>query len=67
MDKEKKLETTQQAPATPEEASKARFQKFLDRLTIFRAPRLPVRNWLAILGIVLFLALVIAYYAINGG
>lgn len=56
-------------PETPvEETEKTRFNKFLDRLTIFHhTPKLPVRTWLAWLGIILFIALVIAYYVVNGG
>ena len=45
-----------------------RFERFLSRLHIFdRSSKLPVRNWLAWLGIALFIGLVIAYYATGGG
>ena len=51
---------------TPDELEKKRFNKFLNRLTIFRAPKVAARNWLAWLGVALFIALVIAYYLTGG-
>ena len=65
MEQDKNTAATGQA-STPEELKQKRFKKFLDRLTVFRMPKVPVRNWLAWIGIVLFVALVIAYY-LSGG
>ena len=68
MEKEKDIETTQQDTPTVEGSEKTHFQNFLDRLTIFQpAHRPPIRKWMAWLGVILFIALVIAYYATNGG
>jgi len=51
-----------------EEQEHKRFQRFLSRLRVFhRVPKFPIRNWMAWLGIALFIALVIAYYALGGG
>jgi len=50
----------------PDELTQKRFAKFLDRLKVFRGPKVPVRTWLAWLGIVLFVALVIVYYLTGG-
>ena len=51
-----------------EDAEQKRFKKFLDRLRVFHhIPKFPIRNWMAWLGVVLFIALVIAYYALGGG
>ncbi len=52
---------------TPEELEKKRFNKFLDRLTVFRTPKVAARTWLAWAGVVLFVGLVIAYYLTGGG
>ena len=64
-------EQTLEAEQTPEQTSEAeqtRFKKFLDRLSIFHYnPLHPIRTWLAWLGAVLFVALVIAYYVTGGG
>ena len=65
MEKNEIKTATEQTP-TPEELQQKRFKNFLDRLTVFRTPKVPVRNWLAWLGILLFVALVIAYY-LSGG
>ncbi len=58
------------AKQTPnfEEQEQKRFQKFLSRLRIFhRSPKLPIRSWMTWLGVILFIGLVIAYYATGGG
>ena len=56
------------AKQTPNTDEQKRFQKFLSRLRIFdRTQNLPVRSWMTWLGIILFIALVIAYYATGGG
>ena len=68
MEKEKNLETAQQENPATKDVEKAPFQIFLDRLTIFQqGHRPPIRKWMAWLGVVLFIALVIAYYVTNGG
>ena len=51
---------------TPDELEKKRFNKFLNRLTIFRVPKVAARSWLAWAGVVLFVGLVIAYYLTGG-
>ena len=51
-----------------ENAEQKRFQKFLEGLHIFHnIPKFPVRKWMAWLGIVLFVIMVIVYYAMGGG
>ena len=40
---------------------------FLDRLKLREIVRSPIRNWLAWVGIALFVALIIAYYLTTGG
>jgi len=51
-----------------EEQEQKRFRRFLSRLRVLhRVPKFPIRNWMAWLGLVLFIALVIAYYALGGG
>lgn len=56
------------AKQTPNTEEQKRFQKFLSRLRIFdRTQNLPIRSWMTWLGIALFIALVIAYYATGGG
>lgn len=63
--KDTKNAQTEEAKKTHEDA---RFSAFLDRLVIFHnTPVLPIRKWMAVAGIILFIALVIAYYAVNGG
>ena len=51
---------------TQEELEKKRFNKFLDRLTVFRLPKVAARTWLAWVGVALFVGLVIAYYLTGG-
>ena len=64
MDKQ----NTPNASPAEEDVEKKRFKKFLDRLTIFHGTsKPPIRTWLAWLGVILFVALVIAYYIVNGG
>ena len=66
--KDTQTEQKEQTAPTQAEQEKTRFAAFLDRLTIFQhTPMLPVRKWLAVVGIVLFIGLVIAYYLVNGG
>lgn len=68
MDKENIPDTAEQITPAAEELEKKRFKKFLDRLTIFHTtPKLTIRVWLAWSGVILFIALVIAYYVVNGG
>ena len=50
-----------------EELDHIRFGQFLRRLRISRrVPKFPIRNWMAWLGIALFIAMVIVYYATGG-
>ena len=54
-------------PTDHEEQERIRFGRFLRRLRVsHRVPKLPIRNWLAWLGVALFIALVILYYATGG-
>ncbi len=68
------MEEKTQTPELPQEEpcpaceEQSRFTKFLDRLHIpHPAEPIPARKMLAALGVVLFIALVIAYYVTNGG
>ena len=67
MNKKNAPELQNEPVHTPEDHEKTRFKRFLDRLTVFHPPKLPVRTWLAWAGVIAFVVLVIAYYAINGG
>ena len=52
---------------TPEEQEQARHNRFLRRLRItHRLPKFPIRNWMAWLGVALFIAMIIVYYATGG-
>ena len=58
-----KKDFSQQDPS-----EQTRFKKFLDGLHVFpNIPKFPIRNWMAWLGIVLFVIMVIVYYAMGGG
>ena len=51
-----------------ENAEQTQFKKFLDGLHVFhQSPKFPIRNWMAWLGVALFIVMVIVYYATNGG
>lgn len=53
---------------TTDKQEQARFTRFLDRLRILPyVSKFPIRTWMTWLGVVLFVALVIAYYALGGG
>lgn len=55
-------------PTNQEEQEQHRFARFLDRLRVFpNASKFPIRIWMTWLGVALFVALVIAYYALGGG
>ena len=60
MDKKEQTATDKQ--------EQTRFTRFLDRLRVFPyVPKFPIRTWMTWLGVALFIALVIAYYALGGG
>ena len=50
-----------------EEREQVRHSRFLRRLRIRRGlPKLPIRNWMAWVGVALFIAMVIIYYLTGG-
>ena len=53
---------------TTDEQEQTLFTRFLDRLHVFpRIPKFPIRRWMAWAGIIMFIAMVIVYYALGGG
>ena len=52
---------------TQEELEHIRFSRFLRKLRVSRrVPKFPIRNWMAWLGVILFITMVIVYYATGG-